>query len=132
MFNKNRLLARSQKILFSSKCYKTYIIKFHLFVTGMNSKGQISRRSVRTNSQYPDALQQISDGIKKYVASTVKESVQSYCLPPRKICVAGPPGPKGIEGPRGQRGPKGTAGVKGEKDIQVLNSFVTALILQPF
>ncbi len=85
----------------------------------MNSKGQISRRSVRTNSQYPDALQQIGDGVKKYVASIVKDSVQSYCLSPGKMCVAGPPGPKGIEGPRGERGPKGTAGVKGDKGIQV-------------
>ena len=82
----------------------------------MNSRGQISRRSVGTNRrQSPDALQQIGDGIKKYVASTVKESVKSYCLPHGKMCVAGPPGPKGIEGPRGERGPKGTAGAKGKK-----------------
>ncbi len=54
-----------------------------------------------------------------YVASIVKEFVQSYCLTPSKVCVAGPPGPKGIVGPRGERGPKGTAGVKGDKGIEV-------------
>ena len=76
--------------------------------------GQISRRSLRTNNQYPDTLQGLALGIKNYVASIVKESVKSYCLSPGKVCVAGPPGPKGIEG---SRGPKGSAGIKGQKGI---------------
>jgi len=83
----------------------------------MDSNGQISRRSLKTNRQYPDALQGLGDGIKNYVVSITKESVESYCLSPGKVCVAGPPGPKGIEGPRGERGPKGSAGIKGEKGI---------------
>jgi len=57
----------------------------------------------------------MSDGIKKYVTSIVKKSVESYCLSPNKVCVAGPSGPKGIEGSRGERGPKGSTGIKGEK-----------------
>ena len=59
----------------------------------------------------------MSDGIKKYVTSIVKESVEYYCLSPNKVCVAGPPGPKGIEGSRGERGPKGSTGIKGERGI---------------
>ena len=79
-----------------------------------NSNGQISRRSLRTNNQYADTLQGLALGIKNYVASIVKESVESYCVSPGKVCVAGPPGPKGIEG---SRGPKGSAGIKGQKGI---------------
>ncbi|XP_078383110.1 uncharacterized protein LOC144665694 isoform X4 [Oculina patagonica] len=101
---------KEQKVTYQARVKENFDI-----VSGMNSKGHVSRRSVKTNSQYPDAVQQISDGIKNYVSSIVKESVQSYCLPPGKMCVAGPPGLKGIEGPRGERGPKGTAGVKGDK-----------------
>ena len=107
-------------MLISFSGYLRYILKFKLvFSVGVNFERQISRRRARSNRQNTNALQEIGDGIKKYVASTVKDSVQSYCLPPGKLCVAGPPGPKGIEGPRGQRGPKGTAGVKGEKGIAV-------------
>jgi len=84
----------------------------------MHSKGQISRRSIKTHSQYPDALQGLSDGIKNYVVSIMRELVESYCLSPGKVCVAGPPGPKGIEGSRGERGPKGSTGIKGQKGIQ--------------
>lgn len=73
---------------------------------------------MKPNHQYPDGLQEMSDGFKKYVAAIVKESVESYCLSPNKVCVAGPPGPKGMEGSRGERGPKGTTGIKGEKGIQ--------------
>ena len=89
-----------------------------MFFIDMASSGKISRRSVRTDSPYPAALQEIGDGIKKYVSSIIKESVESYCLSPGKVCVAGPPGPKGIEGPRGERGPKGSNGIKGQKGIQ--------------
>ena len=84
----------------------------------MHSNSQISRRSLKTKTQYTDALQGLGDGIKNYVASITKESVESYCVSPGKVCVTGPPGPKGIEGPRGERGPKGSTGDKGEKGIQ--------------
>jgi len=84
-------------------------------ISDMHPNGQISRRSIKTHSQYPDALQGLSDGIKNYVVSIMKESVESYCLSPGKVCVAGPPGPKGIEGSRGERGPKGSTGIKGQK-----------------
>ena len=84
----------------------------------MKSNGHVSRRSLKLNRQYADGIQEISDGIKKYVTSIVKESVESYCLSPNKVCVTGPPGPKGIEGSRGERGPKGSTGIKGEKGIQ--------------
>ena len=90
----------------------------------MDSNSKISRRSIRTDSQYPVALQEIGDGIKKYVTSIIKESVESYCLSPGKVCVAGPPGPKGIEGSRGERGPKGSTGIKGQKGIEPFKSHV--------
>ena len=83
----------------------------------MNSNGHISRRSIKANHQYPDVQQGLCDGIKNYVVSIVKTSVESYCLSPGKVCVAGPPGPKGIEGIRGERGPKGSTGIKGQKGI---------------
>lgn len=89
---------------------------FH-FSIDIKSNAHISRRSLKPNRQYPDGIQEISDGIKKYVNSIVKESVASYCLSPNKVCVAGPPGPKGIEGSRGERGPKGSTGIKGERGI---------------
>jgi len=95
-----------------------YRCKPFTFFIDVNSNGQISRRSLKTNHQYPDALQGLGDGIKNYVVSIVKTSVESYCLSPGKVCVAGPPGPKGIEGTPGERGPKGTTGIKGEKGIQ--------------
>ena len=78
----------------------------------------MSRRSVITDNQNPDALQGLSDGIKNFVVSIIKESVESYCLSPGKVCVAGPPGLKGIEGSRGERGPKGSSGIKGQKGIR--------------
>lgn len=84
----------------------------------MNSNGHMSRRSLKTNHQYSDVLQGLGDGVKNYVLSIVKTSVESYCLSPGKVCVAGPPGPKGIEGSRGEQGPKGSTGIKGEKGIQ--------------
>ena len=85
------------------------------FFIDTDSNGQISRRSLKTNRQYSDALQALGDGIKNYVVSIVKESVESYCLSPGKVCVAGPPGPKGIDGTPGERGPKGSTGIKGQK-----------------
>ena len=92
----------------------------------MNFNGQISRRSLKTNHQYPDVLQGLSDGIKKYVVSIVKTSVESYCLSPGKVCVAGPPGPKGIKGTHGERGPKGSTGIKGQKGIPILGHVSSA------
>jgi len=96
-------------------CYRGRVSENFDIVNDVNSNGQISRRSLKTNHQYPDALQGLGDGIKNYVVSIVKTSVESYCLSPGKVCVAGPPGPKGIEGTPGERGPKGTTGIKGEK-----------------
>ena len=89
-----------------------------IFFIDMHSNSQMSRRSLKTNHQNPDALQVLGDGIKNFVVSIIKESVESYCLSPGKVCVAGPPGPKGIEGSRGERGPKGSTGIKGQKGIQ--------------
>ena len=88
------------------------------FSQDMHSNGQMSRRSLKTNHPNPDAIQGLSDGIKNFVVPIIKESVESYCLSPGKVCVAGPPGPKGIEGSRGERGPKGSTGIKGQKGIQ--------------
>ena len=85
-----------------------------LYSIDMNSNGPISRRSLSTNNQYPDTLQGLALGIKNYVASIVKESVESYCPSPGKVCVAGSPGPKGDEG---SQGPKGSPGIKGQKGI---------------
>ena len=90
---------------------------FH-FSIDIKSIVHISRRSLKPNSQYPDGLQEINDGFKKFIASVVKDSVESYCLSPGKVCLAGPPGPKGIEGSRSERGLKGSTGIKGEKGIQ--------------
>ena len=92
----------------------------------MNSNGQISRRSLKTNHQYPDVVQGLGDGIKNYVVSIVKTSVESYCLSPGKVCVAGPPGPKGIEGSRGERGPKGNTGIKGQKGVLLFSHVSSA------
>ena len=94
----------------------------------MNSNGQISRRSVKATHQYPDVQQGLCDGIKNYVVSIVKTSVESYCLSPGKVCVAGLPGPKGIEGSRGEPGPKGSTGIKGQKGI-ILYYLVTRHLL---
>ena len=91
---------------------------FSFFLTDATSNSQISRRSLKSHRLYPDVLQGLGDGIKNYVVSIVKTSVESYCLSPGKVCVAGPPGPKGIEGSPGGRGPKGSTGIKGEKGIQ--------------
>ena len=84
----------------------------------MDSNGKLSRRSLKTNGRYIDVLRGLGDGIKNYVVSITKQSVESYCLSPGKVCVTGPPGPKGIEGSRGERGPKGSTGIKGQKGIE--------------
>ena len=62
-------------------------------------------------------LDEVGDGLKRYVNSIVAESMESQCLAPDKVCLAGPPGPKGNQGSRGKRGSKGTKGKKGTKGI---------------
>lgn len=77
---------------------------------------KIVRRNLKTNNSYSD-LDEVGDGLKRYVKSIVAESVESHCLAPNKVCLAGPPGPKGNQGNRGKRGPRGTKGKKGTKCI---------------
>ena len=77
---------------------------------------KIVRRSLKTNNSDSD-LNEVGDGLKRYVKSIVAESVESYCHAPDKVCLAGPPGPKGNQGNRGKRGPRGTKGKKGTKGI---------------
>ena len=71
---------------------------------------------MKTNHSDSD-LDEVGDGLKRYVKSIVAETVESYCLAPNKVCIAGPPGPKGNQGNRGKRGSKGTKGKKGTKGI---------------
>ena len=58
--------------------------------------------------------QEIGKVIKKYVISFMAGFV---CQAPRKVCLAGPPGPKGVRVLPGKRGPKGTRGRKGTRGI---------------
>ena len=62
-------------------------------------------------------LDEVGDGLKRYVKSIFAESLESYCLAPNKVCLAGPPGPKGNQGSHGKRGSKGTKGKQGTKGI---------------
>lgn len=71
---------------------------------------------MKTNRSDSD-LDEAGAGLKRYVKLIVAESVESYCLAPNKMCLAGPPGPKGNQGSRGKRGSKGTKGEKGTKGI---------------
>ena len=96
----------------NSEILQKHIITFSIF-TGIKYTANIIRRSLKTNHSYSD-LDEVGDGLKRYVKSIVAESVESYCLAPNKICLAGPPGLKGIQGNRGKRGPKGTKGKKGK------------------
>ena len=52
--------------------------------------------------------------INKYV-STIAAS--TFCHPPHKVCVKGPPGPPGSKGRNGRRGVKGTRGRKGTQGV---------------
>ena len=88
------------------------IITFSIF-TGIKYTAHIIRRSLKTNHSDSD-LDEVGDGLKRYVKSIVAKSVESYCFAPNKVCVAGPPGLKGNQGNRGKRGPKGTKGNKGK------------------
>lgn len=91
----------------------------------MNYNGQISSRSLNAKHQYPDVVQGLTVGIKNYVTSIFKESVESYCLSPGKVCVAGPQGPKGIEGPKGSTGNKGQKGIQHQVTCFNIKSCVT-------
>jgi len=93
------------------RLYKTFIT-FPIFI-GIKYTANIVRRSLKPNhsDSEPD---EVNDGFKRYVKSIVADSVQSYCLAPNKVCLAGPPGLKGNQGNRGKRGPKGTKGKKGK------------------
>ena len=82
----------------------------------MKYTSKVVRRSSKMNRGDSD-LEDVGDGLKRYVKSIVAGSVESYCLTPNKVCLAGPPGAKGSQGGRGKRGPKGTKGKKGTKGI---------------
>ena len=82
---------------------------------GIRFKSAVVRRSVGTfNINDSIGEQDIREVIKKYVTSIMLGSV---CLAPGKVCLAGPPGPKGVRGLPGKRGPKGTRGRKGTRGI---------------
>ncbi|KAL9961761.1 hypothetical protein ACROYT_G030775 [Oculina patagonica] len=87
-------------------------------VSGDGYRSKIIRRNLKANHNN-SKLKEVGDGtgLKRFVTSIVAESLESYCLAPRRVCVAGPPGPKGNQGNRGRRGPKGTKGKKGTKGI---------------
>ena len=72
------------------------------------------RRSLKENSSDYEGTDVFRERIKRYVKSVITES---FCLPPSKVCVAGPPGPKGVPGPHGKQGPKGSKGRKGKQGI---------------
>ena len=82
---------------------------------GIRYKSAVVRRSVGTfNINDSVGEQDIGKVIKRYVISFMAGSV---CQAPRKVCLAGPPGPKGVRGLPGKRGPKGTRGRKGTRGI---------------
>ena len=85
----------------------------------MKHSAKIVRRSLNTYTNRNGSVSPAdSDSrFRKYVTSIIAESIETYCRFPGKVCVAGPPGPKGIPGNRGKRGPKGTKGKKGTKGI---------------
>ena len=83
----------------------------------MKHKDKIVRRSLKFNRNNSVSPAVAGDGFKKYVSLIIAESLETYCLSPGKVCVAGPPGQKGIPGNRGKRGQKGTRGKKGTKGI---------------
>ena len=85
----------------------------------MKHSAKIVRRSLNTYTNRNGSVSPADSdsGFRKFVTSIVAESIETYCLFPGKVCVAGPPGPKGIPGNRGKRGLKGTKGKKGTKGI---------------
>ena len=74
---------------------KVECINVCIFFIDMHSNSQMSRRSLKTNHQNPDALQVLGDGIKNFVVSIIKESVESYCLSPGKVVRGRSPRTKG-------------------------------------
>ena len=62
------------------------------------------------DTNYSVGIRDIQEMVKRYVKSII---VGSVCQAPGKVCVAGPPGPKGGHGPPGKRGPRGSRGRKG-------------------
>ena len=89
-----------------------------LFFADTEYKSKIARRSLKTNRNDSIGLKEAGDGgFKQLVTSIVVESVETYCLASRKMCVAGPPGQKGNRGNRGKQGPQGIRGRKGTKGI---------------
>ena len=92
------------------------------FPPGTEYKGTIVRRSadpVETDNSdgtkgSPDVIVKY---VRSYVTSIVKGYIDTFCQAPNNICIAGPPGQKGIRGPPGQPGQKGMNGVEGPKGI---------------
>ena len=97
----------------------TYVRLFSFLWLGMKHNVKIVHRSLNTYTNRNGSVSPAdSDSrFRKYVTSIIAESIETYCLFPGKVCVAGPPGPKGIPGNRGKRGLKGTKGKKGTKGI---------------
>ncbi|KAJ7382317.1 hypothetical protein OS493_035756 [Desmophyllum pertusum] len=87
---------------------------------GNKYKRSVVRRSLpaklNNNDQLNDTvgIKDFRDLIKRYVTSII---VGSVCLAPGKVCVAGPPGPKGVVGRPGKRGTKGIKGRKGTQGV---------------
>ena len=82
----------------------------------MKYKSEVVRRSLQRNRSDSD-LEEVGDGLRRYIKSLVTESMEFSCLAPNKVCIAGAPGPKGNQGNRGKRGPKGTKGKRGTQGI---------------
>ena len=89
-----------------------------MFFVGIKYRSKIVRRSLNTQRNDSEDLEEASSVLKKYMASLIAESIESYCHPPRKLCMAGPPGPKGLPGQHGKEGQKGIMGPPGEPGIQ--------------
>ena len=83
---------------------------FCFSIIGPVGKNKIVRRSLKENHSDSAGLDDIRDGIKRYVASVI---VKSFCLAPGKVCLPGPPGPRGRRGTKGTKGKKGTQGIMG-------------------
>ncbi|KAL9963319.1 hypothetical protein ACROYT_G032511 [Oculina patagonica] len=83
-------------------------------------KSTIVRRSADTVNTEDSVSTKGSRGeikkyVKRYVTSIIKVYMESACQAPSKVCMAGPPGPKGVRGNPGKRGPKGTNGKIGPR-----------------
>ena len=74
---------------------------------------KIVRRSLSAQRNVSGDSEEADTAIKKYMASLITESIESYCQPTKKLCMAGPPGPEGIPGKDGIEGPEGRPGKPG-------------------